>query len=293
MKNRKGIIILIVFLVIFAVLLTALMCFLLNRKGGLSSFMYSGVSSELVFEETYPIPDDITIRTDASEIEINETDSDTVTVKIYSQEERTTVSNRDNKLEINVTKKSCRFFCINLKVDKIEVSLPRGYDKQIKLENHYGDIQIGDFVNAKVEVEEDCGDISIDEVFSVQAKNNYGDISVDKAKEINVDAEAGDIKIGTVESLKCTNHFGDIKVQKVTSDLEIENNCGDIEVKEVSLLKNSKITSDLGDVKIGRTNEIHIDADVDLGDKDIYNNYSNSEVTLTIENHLGDIKVKN
>ena len=46
-------------------------------------------------------------------------------------------------------------------------------------------------------------------------------------------------------------------------------------------------------MKIHSTNEIYIDAKVDLGDVHINNNYRHSNTTLNIEVDSGDITIKN
>ena len=53
------------------------------------------------------------------------------------------------------------------------------------------------------------------------------------------------------------------------------------------------INSDLGDIKIEETNDIYIETDVSLGDAKVNNNNRHSEIILSIENNLGDIKVNN
>jgi len=49
----------------------------------------------------------------------------------------------------------------------------------------------------------------------------------------------------------------------------------------------------MGDVSIGRTNDILIDAKTSLGEVDVRNNDYKSEITLKIDNSCGDITVKN
>ena len=73
----------------------------------------------------------------------------------------------------------------------------------------------------------------------------------------------------------------------------MENDCGDIEVNNINLNKNSYIKDEYGDIKIGNTNELYIDAKTNLGKVKIKNNYHKSDITLKIENDCGDIEVNN
>ena len=105
--------------------------------------------------------------------------------------------------------------------------------------------------------------------------------------------DCGDIYIGKVKTIKASNSYGDIEIGKVLSELNIENDCGDISIDEVNLSKDSFIKDDYGNINIGKTNEIFIDAKVALGDVEINKNDRKSSVTLQIKNDCGDIIVDN
>ena len=64
-------------------------------------------------------------------------------------------------------------------------------------------------------------------------------------------------------------------------------------IDSLNLKENSSIHNSYGDIKIGSTNEIYINAKTSLGDTKINNNYQKSDVTLTIDNSCGDIRVNN
>ena len=75
--------------------------------------------------------------------------------------------------------------------------------------------------------------------------------------------------------------------------MNLSNDCGDIKVRSIVLNKNSYIENNFGDIKIESTNEIYINAQTNLGDVKINNNYQKSDITLTIKNDLGDITINN
>ena len=68
---------------------------------------------------------------------------------------------------------------------------------------------------------------------------------------------------------------------------------GDIKIDNVNLLIDSYIENNMGDIKVGKTNDINIDAETGLGDVDINRIHRESKTKLTIKNDLGDIKVNN
>ena len=75
--------------------------------------------------------------------------------------------------------------------------------------------------------------------------------------------------------------------------MDIKQDCGDVEIENITLNKDSKISNDFGVITIDSTNDIFIDAEVELGDKKKKKNNRKSNITLEIENECGDIKVNN
>ena len=248
--------VLIIVFVVVILLITLLTVLLLNRK----LFLKHSVSDTLVFNEEYStVFDEISIETDASDIEIKEATDSKIKLVIYGDAERTNVNKNDKTLSIKTTQKKCSFFCWNTKISKIELYLPKNYSKKINIENKFGDISIGKFSKLNLDIKSNAGDVTITESNKITAKLDYGDIEIDKVNEY----------------------------------LDIKNSCGDIKVNSLNLEKDSTIHNNLGDIKIGTTNKIYIDAKTELGDVKINNNYNDSDITLTIKNDCGSIKVNN
>lgn len=293
MKNRGLIIFLIVLLSVIAVILLVFMFGLLLNKYRFSWFNYS-VSKKLVIDDTYEkIFENINIDGSTSDIYIKNTSDDNIRLVIYGDKEDTIVNDNDKTLEINIKTKPCFGICFNQKLAKVEIYLPEDYNNNINITNKYGDIEIGEFLNANIKVEEDAGDVSILGGSDVNITNKYGDIKLTTIKNGNIVAKAGDVSIKEVDDIIVNNALGDIKIDKVNNYLNLENNCGDIKIKNLNINKDSYIKDDLGSIKIGNTNEIYIDAKTSLGDIDIDHNYNKSDITLKITNNCGDIKVNN
>lgn len=302
MNNNKPLIItLIVILSIIAISLVVGLVFMLTGKFHFKTKMINfgignKVSENLVYEKDFTYNDDlknIDISVDMGNIEIKESNDNAIRVEIYSEESKYDVSNGE-RLSIDVKNKTCHFFCFNVKKDRIVVYLPSSYENNIKLKNNYGDINVGSFNEAKIDIEEDCGDVFIEEIQTAKIINSYGDIEVKKAINLNIEEDCGNVDIDSVVNAVIKNSFGDINIDSVNDGyVKIENNCGDIEIKSLNIIKDSSIIDDLGSIEIGNTNNIYIDAKTDLGDIDIKNNERTSEVTLTIENNCGDIEVNN
>lgn len=295
MKNKKGLIIfLIILLAIISILLTVFMIGSINGKFRFSNLITHKVSNELVLDEYYDNNFSIiNVSANASEIYVKESLEEKVRVVIYGNKDKIEVKDNNNELLISSNEKGCTWFCFNRTVAKIEIYLPKNYENKLDITNNYGDIDIGEFLKATININEDCGDVEIDGGNNIVVDNDYGDVTIGTAHMANIEESCGDIKINTVNELVAENNYGDIKVGSVNSYFDISNDCGDIRIENVNIEKNSYIKDDLGDIKLGTTNEIYIDAKTDLGKVKINNNYQKSDITLKIENDCGDIIINN
>lgn len=291
MKNRHMTIAVIVLLVIVVVILTSILTIML--KGNIH-FGTKTIMKEKIVDETYTESfATISITADAAEIEIKNSTDKKVHLIIYGDENRTTVSNTSSKLEIETKAKRCFGICFNIKITKVELYIPEFYENDLEIKNKYGDIKIEDLPFAKTEVTADCGNINIDKIAKARIENNYGNISIDSIDEAEVVAKCGDIDIENLKYGNITNNLGDIKISKIVGKVDIREDCGNVKIASITLEKDSSIENSLGDITIGKTNEIYIDARTSLGDVKINNNFHQSDITLKIKNSAGDIKVRN
>lgn len=290
MKNRGLIIFLIILLSLICIALITLMCFLLMGK---SNFWFiKSVSTDLVVDEVYEMNfSKIDVEADLCDVEIKETSDDKIKVKIYGKKEDISLNISGNELTIDI--KGEKKFGFRKEISKVEIYLPESFENTLSIKSEYGDIKIGKLLNSNIDIEAGCGDVSVIAARDIKINNEYGDIELKEAKIANINADAGDIKVGNIDNITVVNHYGDIDIDNIFNFLDATDNCGDIEIKNLDIKENSKIYNDFGDIDIGSTNEIYIDAKTDLGDVEVNNNYQKSDVTLKIDNNCGDIKVKN
>lgn len=292
MKNKPLIITLIVVLVVISVSLIGLMIKLLNGET-FFSFNYK-LSNTLIVDETYDNTlENLKIDTEMGDVEIKESLDEKVRLVIYGNEELTTYDFSNGTLDIKTRSKSCIGICFNRVGAKVEISIPKNYSKTIDLISKYGDIEIGEFINANITIENDAGDTVIDGGNIIKISSHYGDVTVKESNDLEIDNDCGDITIDSTKNAKLENHLGDIEVGEITSYTKIIADCGDIKIDKLELTENSTIENNMGDVEIGKTNEIYIDAKTSLGDTEIKNNYREAKIELKIDNSCGDIIVKN
>ena len=295
MKNKKGIIVLIILLSILMVVFSLFFVGLLKNNFKIKNFKWGlQISNELILDKTYEEDfKKIIIDSSTSQIYIKTSETNKVKALIYGDKDSTEVEVKEDTLNIKSNDKPCFGICFTKKQAKIEIYLPESYNGDIDIKNDYGDIFVDKFLNANMSLEEDAGDVKILGSNMVEVSNSYGDIEIEKVNIANILEDCGDVIISQVNEVTVKNNYGDIKIKSVENYLNLEDDCGDIEVNKINLIKNSYIKNDYGDIKLGDTNEIFIEAKTDLGKIKIKNNYHKSDIILEIENDCGDIVVNN
>lgn len=295
MKNKTFIVSMIIILSLLVIGLTLFMVNAINGSFKMFPFSFQyKTSNELIVDENYLNEFEyVQIDTKTSEVSVIEGEEEIIRVKIYGDKDYTKIDTNNQTLKISSEGKKCFGICFNRTISKIEVYLPKEFNKKIQIDNDYGDIEVGHFINADININEDCGDVFVQTGKVITIQNQYGDIKIDKAVEVDVQASAGDIKIGEVETIVADNNYGDVSIKNVLGYMNITVDCGEVKIDQIDLKKNSSIVNRFGDIKINSTNEIYIDAKTDLGDNEIKHNYPKADVTLNIKNDCGDIEVNN
>ena len=295
MKNRKGLITLIIVLSVMMIALSIFFVDLLQNGFKFKGFKMGLQSSKvLVLDKTYEEKfNNIVIEATTSEIFVKKAETENIKAVIYGEKDYTKVQATFDTLKIKINEKNCIGFCFNQKLAKVEIYLPEDFSGNIEIRNDYGDITIEEFLKANIQIEEDSGDIKILGGNIIKVDNNYGDIEIERANRATINEDCGDVKIANINDITVKNNYGDIKIKAVNNYLYLENDCGDIKLDNINLKKDSYIKDDYGDIEIGKTNELFIEAKTDLGKVKIKNNYKKADITLKIENDCGDIKVNN
>lgn len=267
MKNRTLIITLIGILSIIAILLTIfLVLAILGKEIPLfANNSFSEINKNIIFEKVYEpeLVEKIDIISDSGDVKILESSENNVKVTIHGKNDRglkdINFSNVDGILKFEIRGMSNKIINFGFYTNDIVVYAPKEVIKEIKVKSNYGDIQIGDFEDTLIDLNQDCGDIDVGKAQNSIIKSSYGDV----------------------------------KINTILNKCDIDLSCGDVKIQNLQINENSVIKNDLGDIKIEQTNDIFIDAKTDLGDCKIKESNRHSEITLTIENSCGDIKVNN
>ena len=288
----------IIFIIILSILaagLTALFVLLIKNDNSFFIFnFFSKESKELIIDETYENTfENINISTEDGKIYIEHSDSDKIKVKIFGKEENSSVKIEDNTLYIVGETEKCSFFCFNHEYARIEVYLPKDYDKNLNIESKTGDIKMNEFNLLSSKISTTTGDISIDSIFNISITTKTGDIRANKIGNAEIKVTTGDIKIDEINNIKIDSTTGDITINKIIGSIDLTATTGDVNINDIQLYNNSNIHSTTGDIYIGNTNEFYINASATTGDIKINNNYRTAEFELKLKSTTGDITVRN
>ena len=300
MKNKGLIITLIILLSLITIAVTVFFINILNNRNKFnfnfnSNFGFKiNESKRLVIDNNYETNfTDIVVNSKAANVYVKQSDDNNIRVEAYSEKDDVEVTTTDSKLNIKSNTEKCKGFCLNQKISKINIYVPKDYSNNFKINNKYGDANINEFSNMNLDVVMDAGDVEIIGANKAIINNKYGDISVlGYVKDLEISDDCGDIEINKVDRIVATDNYGDIEIKEVNDYLDLKNDCGDIEIGRLNLKENSTIIDKFGDIEIGSINNVYVDAKTKLGDVKISRNNRNSSIVLKIDNKNGDIEVK-
>lgn len=290
--NKNGLIILIVFLALVIVTMTGGFIYLLSSNFSWGEINFVERKSKLIDTQTYESLDSITLDTKAIDIVIQESNTEEIITEVYSNKNIDYSSSiEDNKLTLKAHQKnSVTLFSFGFS-SKVIVKLPSNYAGELNIDAKVGDISIKTFNDLNATIVNSVGDLSIDELKNVNIEITTGDIYVKEAKEINIKLNTGDIDINEVSVLKIDSKTGDISIKNIDDSFSIKANTGDIDIKRADLKANSKIDHRTGDINIKKLTNAYIEVSSKVGDTKVNNNDRYAELTCTIKNNVGDIRV--
>ena len=169
--------------------------------------------------------------------------------------------------------------------NQIRITARGGNQNSFNVSNDDGTISIQYFVPKKINL------------FGKNIHNMFPNIDIyvpeNAIDTFEIDSNIGDITIENQlnANLKVSCDIGDIKADTLCGAFDIHTDCGDIDIKNININKNSSASTDLGDIEIEHTNNIRIDYKTSLGNCDIKNNNIESDIILKVETSLGEIEI--
>lgn len=262
--KSKGLII--TSIILLSIIIFFLVMFLVTYLNGGVNFRnrfisFGSKNTKIVYDKQFEMEDikNIEIKQDAGDIIFKEATNDYIQVVLYGENENDVQVDLNNgKLNIDYThKRRFAFFNFGEIKNDIIIYIPSNYSNEIKINNSYGKCEMTDLKDATV----------------------------------NIDCDCGDVRIGAIRNATLKCDYGNIEIKEILNKCDIKADCGNIKIDTVSIKENSTIKADLGNVDINKTNDIYIDAEVDLGKANIARNNRNSSITLKINCDCGNIEI--
>lgn len=243
-KNNKGLIItLIILLVVIIFMLGGIMTFLLTSHTGVKDFWNFEKYHQVIYDESFDAQsiEKLTIDSNAGDITIKNSNDNTVKITATGRHSETfSVSNESNNLLIESRISKNNIFRANAnECNDITIYLPQDF-AEIEIKSNYGDVDIENKINGRLNIECDYGDIDAYALFGVfDIHTNMGDIDVEN--------------ISITESSYASTDLGDIDIDR-TNDIRIDasTSLGECNIRNNNQQSNIILTAktDLGDVEI-------------------------------------------
>jgi len=294
--NKKGIIILIVFLSIICILMTSGFIYLLSSNFEWGSINLNFNESELVDSIEYE--NEITslnVDTKSIDVYFEESDNDKYSVEIYSNNKKIDYSftNEDGVMNVKAYNKTKDNIFIGFGAHgKVVIKIPRNNTiEEFRIDQKIGDIKIGKFENLNGTIINSIGDLDIDTLNNVKIELDTGDIKIERVNNVDIKHTTGDLDIDTANEVIDNSNTGDIDINTINSHFNIASHTGDITINTASLTGDSVINHKTGDIRIKKLTGVYVETDSKIGDVKINNNDRYAEHTLKITNKTGDIRI--
>lgn len=130
---------------------------------------------------------------------------------------------------------------------------------------------------------------------------NYRNIGIDidiylpsgYLETLDISSDLGDVDIESPLDVDLTVNcdMGSITAENLSGKFALHTDMGNIEIERINITADSSATSDMGDIEIEHTNDIKINYSTSMGECDVKNNNSSSDITLTAETSMGDVEI--
>lgn len=160
------------------------------------------------------------------------------------------------------------------------IDLSNFSNKELTMNLKHSDVSINALASDKVEINGKSGDINFwgeSKIDELTLKTEHGRIELNSfvGNTIDLSTSSGDIYLSEVKSTttNMTSKNGDISINNLRGDAEISGNNGSIYMYGEDFPDNLKATMEHGDIELslyGDIKNLQINADTDLGDKEIF-----------------------
>ena len=228
---------------VVAIILTIFLVMTLKKDVFSINDLFNNTSNQnMKVIKTYTVKDaekfkDINIDVNQGEIELLESKDNNIYIALKSNKnmknaDYLNLDENTDKLDIT-SKKGSKIHFLNNTGIKIEIQIPKSYNKNISIETDAGDVIANKDLNLN----------------NLNITSNVGDVELNKnikCKKFNI-----------------VNDTGDIDIRSIDGSGSIKSDVGDIECNIEGLNQDIDITSDIGDIELGVNKDLGFKLDSD------------------------------
>lgn len=255
-------------------------CIINNRGIGFHfAFNEEGLMTKVQKQEAIPLNDCNRIILDSSSADVIISSSDDSNLKVVessssnlNEDEKFTFEKQGSTVLINDRHVHIMFNLFGSLNKKIELFIPKDYDKDLELESLSGDITVNDELKLNnLRFKESSGDL-----------NCIGKVT---AGQIDLKTSSGDIKLAdaAAKAYKIDSSSGDIRIDSLSGSGEISSSSGDVRINYGDINEYTDIRAYSGDIKLFVPSGLSFEFDGDCSSGDI-----NSDFDLNYKNKNGN-----
>lgn len=284
----------IVLLSLGVVVLSAFMIFIIIYKHLNFSFNIKSEDYKLVFDERYNVSEVTQIKVDVldADVYVKYSESDDIRLQVFDKDLNKFNVNFENgvlSLDYDIKSSLCIGICFFDR--RVIVYLPEEFEGILNIDSASGDVDVARLLLANIDIETASGDVIVNGALSANIKTASGNVHASIVKDTEIKTISGDIDVNEIKDLVINTTSGEVDVYNLDGSLDISSVSGDIDLKNINLVSNSKIHTVSGEVDIARINSIYIETKTISGDVEVYNSDRFSEIQLNIKTTSGDIEV--
>ena len=149
------------------------------------------------------------------------------------------------------TNEGCVFCTLNV----INIKAPSNFKEYMNIVNDYGHVNIENFNNSTISVNNRFGNISVGEAKVLKIISKRGNIKVNRASNVSIYSLWGMASINDVDSLNSNSTSLYMNIDNVNKYININNDIGNINIKNATIIRNSKVSVKFGNVNIKKLKE--------------------------------------
>ena len=217
-----------------------------------NKLFFNKKSNTKLYDESFEDIDTIYVDVDNALINIKNSDDNNIHVKVLSNRKNIKLKSYNKKLSIKVDEYEGCFLC---KMNVITITAPKNFKEYINVVNKYGHVNIESFANATMAITNRFGNVSVDEAKVVKVISKRGSINIGKASNASIYSFWGILNINEVNNVLSKSTLLETNIDTVKKYININNDFGDINIKNASILKDSFIEVGFGDINIDKLTE--------------------------------------